>query len=137
MLSRKILKPNDKTREKIAFLKAIEERKDTIFGAFSATLTNKDKEKAWKEIQAETLAQGFSKYSGKAWNKLRDECWQDLRKATLRKFDNNNQSGSGGESYSEVCNIVFCTSHNMVRRGSKYKQKIWDCLYLYKQIFER
>jgi len=102
MSSCKITKLNDKTREKIAFLKAIEERKDTIFGAFSATLTNKDKEKAWKEIQSETLAQGFTKYSEKEWKKLRDECWQDLRKATLRKFDSNHQSGSGGESYSEV-----------------------------------
>uniref|UniRef100_A0A915JKE0 Uncharacterized protein n=1 Tax=Romanomermis culicivorax TaxID=13658 RepID=A0A915JKE0_ROMCU len=34
----------DKICEKVAFLKAMEKRRDVIFGAFSPSLTNKDKE---------------------------------------------------------------------------------------------
>jgi len=74
----------------------MEKRRDVIFGAFSPSLTNKDKEEAWKEVQKDTLSEGFTKYSTKPWSKLRDECWQDLRKATLRKY-NNQQTGSGGD----------------------------------------
>uniref|UniRef100_A0A915K9G8 Regulatory protein zeste n=1 Tax=Romanomermis culicivorax TaxID=13658 RepID=A0A915K9G8_ROMCU len=98
MSCQKFVKANDRMCEKIWFLKAIEEQRDIIFGAFSVKLTNNDKENTWKEVQKETLAQGFSKYSEKAWSKLWDEYWQDHRKATLRKFDKNKQSGSSGES---------------------------------------
>uniref|UniRef100_A0A915KPB2 Myb/SANT-like domain-containing protein n=1 Tax=Romanomermis culicivorax TaxID=13658 RepID=A0A915KPB2_ROMCU len=70
-------------------------------------LTNKDKENVWKEVQKETLAQGFSKFSEKGWSNLGDECWQDLRKATLRKFDKNKQSSSRGKSYNEVDSLVL------------------------------
>ena len=74
MSCQKFLQVNDRACEKIAFLKAIEERRDIIFRAFSTKLTNKDNKNAWKEVQKETLAQGFSKYTGKALSKLMDKC---------------------------------------------------------------
>ena len=43
---------------KIVFLKAIFERKDKLFGAFSAKLTRNEKQNLWQEILQECTAAG-------------------------------------------------------------------------------
>uniref|UniRef100_A0A1I8C2Q4 Regulatory protein zeste n=1 Tax=Meloidogyne hapla TaxID=6305 RepID=A0A1I8C2Q4_MELHA len=101
-------KAEERNRARIIFLKAILERKDVIFGGFSPNLTNKDKENAWNEVKEETLSNGIDKYSTKSWTKLRDECWQDLRKATLGKRDKKRLTGGeAGDDYNEVDNLVL------------------------------
>ncbi len=63
--------------QKIAFVKLISEKKNVLFGAFSATLTKLDKAAAWKWVISQCRERhGFDPTpQGKDWTYVRDTVW--------------------------------------------------------------
>lgn len=70
---------------KISVLKAMEDRKDILFGHLSAELTKKDKDKAWDEIfrTAKDILQLDEK---KNTQYFRDVIWQNWRRLAVVKI---------------------------------------------------
>ncbi|XP_008482107.1 uncharacterized protein LOC103518796 [Diaphorina citri] len=80
---------------KLALLEIIKEKKATLFGALSPTLTARDKEEAWKEVllKAKSLKLAAAE---KTWTYARDSLWSAWKSKTLGKRDNARSTGTGG-----------------------------------------
>lgn len=73
--------------KKLFFLNLVHEKKDLLFGKFSASLTDKDKQIAWQDILAKCNTAGYEFVTESAkvpWKYLRDTVWaSNLKKRTL------------------------------------------------------
>lgn len=70
---------------KISVLKAMEDRKDILFGQFSPELTKKDKDKAWDEI-FKTAKEILQLDEKKNTQYFRDVIWQNWRRLAVVKI---------------------------------------------------
>jgi hypothetical protein len=100
------MSPKKVDDEKVEFLKKILENKDVLFGAFSAKLTAKDKERCWRRLRSELIANGSQLAGKKEWNKLRDETWQHCRGPAVKKMDNRRISGGPGPSEDDKWTVI-------------------------------
>lgn len=84
-----------KEKAKLRVLQLIREKKDTLFGAFSAKLTKLDKIDGWETILEEAKKLGLIP-SNKCVSYLRDIYWQNIRKRTMKKIDDSHVTGAAG-----------------------------------------
>ncbi|CAG7825559.1 unnamed protein product [Allacma fusca] len=85
------------------------EAKNVLFAKVSDKLTNEDKIAAWTEVAVKARSIGVLK-PGQDAKYLRDNTWQNWRKRTMAKRDNQKKTGaSGGENckFDEADLIVF------------------------------
>ena len=72
------------SQKNIHLLTLILDHKNILFGAFSATLTQEDKNRAWEEILNEfKRLYGSDPSNGKGWKYLRNTVWPNLRNYTV------------------------------------------------------
>ncbi|CAG7716528.1 unnamed protein product [Allacma fusca] len=93
----------------ISVLTFIKEAKNVLFAKVSDKLTNEEKIAAWTEVAEKARSIGFLK-PGQDAKYLRDTTWQNWRKRTMAKRDNQKKTGSsGGENckFDEADLIVF------------------------------
>lgn len=87
----------DKTKAKLRILQLIRDEREILFGAFSSKLTKIHKMDAWERILEEAKNLGLISTS-KTASYIRDIFWQNLRKRTMKKIDDAQQTGGpGGE----------------------------------------
>ena len=72
----------------LSFLNAVLEKKNILFAKFSDRISFKDKENAWKDIQAQMVALGYDLVPQSTnlppWKYLRDAVWStNLKTRTL------------------------------------------------------
>lgn len=84
---------NDTAKKKL--LEIIREQRSTIFGAFSSTITNKQKQECWEKIAKEAIALGLIPASKNA-KYVRDTYWQNIRRKTIKKIDDSRRTGAAG-----------------------------------------
>ncbi|XP_039299969.1 uncharacterized protein LOC111045589 isoform X2 [Nilaparvata lugens] len=80
---------------KILVLQQIREKKAVLFGKFSDEVCKAQKIDAWKEIHSLALGMGVVG-PDKQWTYTRDVLWQNARKSTMKKVDNQKKTGSAG-----------------------------------------
>lgn len=85
----------DKEKSRVRVLELIRSQRETLFGAFSPSLTKIDKSNAWESITDEAKQLGLIT-SNKTAVYMRDVYWQNLRKRTLKKMDDYRKTGSAG-----------------------------------------
>ncbi len=78
---------NKKDRDKLFVLSKIEEKKNLLFAKHSPTVTEKDKESAWRDILNECVAAGVDCLRNEKWEDLRDVTWQNWKR-TAKVFLN-------------------------------------------------
>ncbi|XP_063235645.1 uncharacterized protein LOC134538339 [Bacillus rossius redtenbacheri] len=94
---------------KILILQEIRDKKETLFGPFSCTLTKEMKTSCWKEIHTQCGSLGLVA-ADKEWTYTRDVLWQNLKKSTMKKVDNRKKTGAAGGpdcKYAEVDILVL------------------------------
>lgn len=85
--------------------KAIQERKDVLFGSVDAMFkpqNQKDKEEAWEAVRSEMIENGFTNFEKKGWKDVRNHDWQYLRRSAIAKLEHNQKAGAEPIQYSEV-----------------------------------
>lgn len=106
--------------------KAIQERKDILFGNIDAMFKPqglKEKEEAWEAVRNEMIDSGFSNFEKKSWKDVRNHDWQYLRRSAVAKFEHNQKSCVEQSQYSEVDRIVFDIMGN---EASSFHDKVYD-----------
>ncbi|KAI6208047.1 hypothetical protein M3Y96_00073300 [Aphelenchoides besseyi] len=89
----------------MAFLDAIFERKDLLFGRFSAKLTTVEKNEHWEQVRSQLVSHGFSKVP--TTESLRGVHWQNLQRRAKEKRDKNKRTGNGGVKMTDIDNRVL------------------------------
>lgn len=80
-MNREIVMSN-RNLKKISFLRKILENKDILFGKFSGSLTQNDKQKKWEEIREFAVSIGLIT-NDKNYTFVRNNTWGNIRKATM------------------------------------------------------
>ena len=70
-------------QQKIFIVNKIKERKETLFGAYSNTITHDSKLEQWEIIYKDCLANGIILPSGKDASFIRDTIWPNMKGTTL------------------------------------------------------
>ena len=86
------------------FLKAILDRKEKLFGAFSNKLTWNDKQKLWEEVYQTCLAGGCVGLISA--EHLRKTTWQNLQRRTKDKYDRSKKTGEGRVKFNQVIDFT-------------------------------
>ncbi|KAL1492338.1 hypothetical protein ABEB36_010678 [Hypothenemus hampei] len=113
---KKANKRDENRKQKLYILQKIKEKKSVLFGAFSDTLTKKDKQNAWEEVCTYGKSIGVIA-SNKNGTYLRDTWWPNLRKTTVEKIDNARQTGSGG-GIGKIIDEVDSTVRDIIGKES-------------------
>lgn len=94
----------DKDKSRVRVLELIRSQRETLFGAFSPSLTKVDKYNAWESITDEAKSLGLIA-ANKMPNYMRDVYWQNLRKRTMKKIDDYRATGSSGGNDAKLDDI--------------------------------
>lgn len=80
---------------KIKLLEFIRAERTLLFGAFSSSITKKQKNDVWEKITIKAISLGLAAANRSAAY-IRDTYWQNLRKRTIKKIDNSRATGAAG-----------------------------------------
>lgn len=97
-------------RMKISLLEKIRDKKEILFGAFSAKITAILKRKTWTEIYDYAISINYPFPPDSTWKYLRDTVWNNIKKPVIRKLDDIRKTGNGsGEApeFDELENLVL------------------------------
>lgn len=100
---------NENDNSKIQVLQLIRDHRTTIFGKFSNSLASKDKHKVWEKITTEAKILGLLPESKDA-KYVRDVYWQNIRRRTVKKLDEQRKTGAAGGKelmFDDVDNLVI------------------------------
>ncbi|KAI6219733.1 hypothetical protein M3Y95_01098000 [Aphelenchoides besseyi] len=93
--------------DKLIMLRAIYDRRSTLFGKPSAKLTAEDKHNAWEEVRRVAIQNGASSFTDRNWKHLRDKIWWYLKQTTLVKYTNAQKMGIETVVYNEMEKMVL------------------------------
>src|SRR5262249_49668098 len=99
--------------QRVIFLRLICENKEKLFGKFSATLTDAEKQQIWNDIINTCVDRyGFHPSPGKSWHEVRDQVWSQAKSRALKKRDEQRQTGGEGgtdKKFSQADLIIYET----------------------------
>ncbi|GAB0099107.1 hypothetical protein DMENIID0001_149390 [Sergentomyia squamirostris] len=87
--------------DRVEVLRIIAEKKEVLFGRFSAALTHDDKQRAWDEVCAEGKAMGWVGQNVTSHH-IREISWQNWRKRTIQKRNGMSKTGAAGGKRSKL-----------------------------------
>jgi len=82
----------------------VREHKGMIIPKFSSSITNKDKLGVWTNITAQLQAMGVKNSSPAV---TRDKLWANLRRNTLKRYDQEKKTGASGSKWTDIDEIVM------------------------------
>lgn len=85
-------------------VKLITDKRDKIIPKFSSTVTKKEKLEAWANIAQQLQGIGVVVSSPAH---LRDTVWANIRRATVKRYNDQKKTGAQGGKWSDLDNLVM------------------------------
>ena len=94
-------------QELLAFVQAVEQHYDELFGRAKGSSLKKTKEDAWKNVVLECVAQGYRAFEDKTVSQLRDDIYGYRKRTVEKKWNNSQKTGGEGIIWKQVYFIFF------------------------------